>query len=94
MSTVIEVYGLRHCFGDLTAADHVEFQVNEDEVFGFLVPTLCPDIPPEILNPRDTWRDKEAYDRTKRELASQFLDNFRKYEGKVSPEILKGAPRL
>ncbi len=72
--------------------DGVPFR--EDEVFGFLVPTLCPDIPPEILNPRDTWRDKEAYDRTKRELASKFLENFRKYEGKVSPEILKGAPRL
>jgi len=38
MNTVIEVHGLTRCFGDLTAVDHVEFEVNEGEVFGFLGP--------------------------------------------------------
>lgn len=66
----------------------------EDETFGFLVPQSCPDLPQEILDPRKTWKDPEAYDRTKGELAARFLENFSKYEGIVDPRVRKGAPRL
>lgn len=48
----------------------------EDPVFGVQVPTSCPGVPAEVLQPRNTWEDKEAYDKTARELAQRFVENF------------------
>ncbi|MBS1563256.1 MAG: hypothetical protein JST39_02655, partial [Bacteroidetes bacterium] len=49
-------------------------------------------VPAEILNPRSTWADKDAYDTTARQLAQQFIANFQKYAAGVAPEILAAAP--
>lgn len=46
-------------------------------VFNIFVPEECPDVPKEILSPRDTWTDKDAYDRTAKDIASQFERIFR-----------------
>ena len=43
------------------ALDNVTYQPHS--VFGVLVPQSCPNVPAEILNPRDTWAEKEAYDK-------------------------------
>ncbi|MEO5682987.1 MAG: phosphoenolpyruvate carboxykinase (ATP) [Chitinophagaceae bacterium] len=61
-------------------------------VFGMLVPVSCPGVPAEILNPRNTWADKTAYDATAFKLASQFISNFKKYAAGAEPEILAAAP--
>ncbi|MGJ8641678.1 MAG: hypothetical protein ACSHYA_19975 [Opitutaceae bacterium] len=45
-------------------------------IFGISVPDTCPDVPTEILQPRQTWKDTEAYDRKARELATMFQKNF------------------
>ncbi len=63
-------------------------------VFGVLVPAACPGVPAEILDPRNTWADKDAYDRTASNLAEKFVANFRKYADFANEEILAGAPRV
>lgn len=62
-------------------------------VFGMLMPTSCPDVPAEILNPRNTWADKSAYDAKAKNLAEQFIHNFEKYANGVTAEILAAAPK-
>ena len=63
-------------------------------VFGMQIPTSCPGVPSEILNPRSTWSDKTAYDEAAKKLALQFIKNFEKYAGGVSAEILAAAPAV
>lgn len=66
----------------------------EDEVFGLAMPTDCPDVPNEILNPRNTWADKSAFDKKANELASSFVNNFKKFEENANGEIMKSAPKV
>jgi phosphoenolpyruvate carboxykinase (ATP) len=61
-------------------------------VFGMMIPLNCPGVPAEILNPRNTWPDKNAYDKTVNRLALQFIKNFEKYAAEVTEEILAAAP--
>ncbi len=70
----------------------VEFMT--DPVFGLQIPSEIPGVPSEVLIPRDTWADKEAYDKKAKELAQMFVDNFKKYEHQASDEILKAAPNV
>ena len=70
--------------------DAVEF-VNHD-VFGIAIPQSCPEVPNEILNPRNTWEDKELYDKKASELAHKFEENFAKFKEFANAEILAGAP--
>lgn len=59
------------------ALDDVEFVT--DPVFGLSVPTSCPGVPNEVLLPRNTWSDKDAYDAKATQLAGMFEENFRKF---------------
>lgn len=68
--------------------------MHSDPIFGFQVPKICPNVPAEILNPRNTWSDPEAYDVQAKKLAQAFVSNFSKYEDFASGEILEGAPKL
>jgi phosphoenolpyruvate carboxykinase (ATP) len=70
--------------------NHVEFE--EHPVFGVKIPKECPGVPSELLNPRNTWEDKAAYDTKAKYLASLFTKNFEKYADAVSEEILNAAP--
>ncbi len=63
-------------------------------IFGVAFPTSCPGVPSEILNPRETWADKEAYDKKAAELAQLFINNFEKYADKANAEILAAAPKV
>lgn len=62
-------------------------------VFGLAMPTTCPDVPTEVLNPRNTWADKEAYDKKANDLAEKFNTNFKKYADQANDEILEAAPK-
>lgn len=70
--------------------DNVEYTPHN--VFGVLVPQSCPGAPAEILNPRDTWADKEAYDKKANELAGLFIKNFEQFADKANDEIRSAAP--
>lgn len=63
-------------------------------IFNFQVPTEVEGVPSEILNPRNTWTDKAAYDAKATELAEKFNDNFKKYADQASAEILAAAPKV
>lgn len=63
-------------------------------VFGMMMPLTCPDVPSDILNPRNTWEDKNAYDIKAKELGAQFIKNFEKYAAGVNAEILNAAPKI
>ncbi len=63
-------------------------------IFKIKVPTSCPGVPKELLNPRDTWKDKAGYDAKARELAHAFSVNFEKYKDKASSSVLAGAPNV
>jgi phosphoenolpyruvate carboxykinase (ATP) len=74
--------------GDL---DKVNYETHP--VFGVAIPTSCPNVPSEILNPRNTWKDKAAYDAKANELALAFNKNFEKFAAKAEEEILHAAPK-
>ena len=60
-------------------------------VFRVLVPKACPHVPPDFLDPRGMWADKNVYDRAALDLSARFNQNFEKFSG-VSPEIAEAAP--
>ncbi|HEX9918328.1 MAG TPA: phosphoenolpyruvate carboxykinase [Pyrinomonadaceae bacterium] len=64
-----------------------------DPIFGVGVPVSCPDVPAEVLTPRNTWKDPAAYDRKALELAERFNRNFTKYADGVSAEVRAVAPK-
>ena len=64
-----------------------------DPIFGVGVPVSCPDVPNEVLQPRNTWEDKDAYDRQAKDLARRFNENFKKYEAGVSDAVRAVAPK-
>ena len=65
-----------------------------DPIFGMMMPLTCPGVPSEILNPKNTWVDKNSYDLHSRNLASLFISNFEKYANGSNEEILAAAPKL
>ena len=70
--------------------DNVEFE--PDPVFRVLVPSECPDVPNELLVPKNTWDDKKAYDKAAVELAKMFAANFEKFAEGSSKEIREAGP--
>jgi len=65
---------------------------HKDKVFGLNIPVSCPDVPPEILDPRNTWADKALYDQKANELANKFNRNFEQYADEAAPEIREASP--
>ncbi len=73
--------------GDLNKASY-----KKNSLFGLEYPTTCPNVPDEILCPRDTWADKAAYDAKAQDLATAFIKNFAEYADSASQEIMEAAP--
>ncbi|HMI79409.1 MAG TPA: phosphoenolpyruvate carboxykinase (ATP), partial [Ferruginibacter sp.] len=71
--------------------DKAEYEAHP--VFGMMMPKSCDGVPSDILNPRNTWADKEAYDVKAKDLAEQFIKNFEKYASGANAEILAAAPK-
>jgi len=63
-----------------------------DPNFGLAIPSSCPNVPAEVLNPRNTWTDKAAYDRQAEALAKMFMDNFKAFASDVSAEVNLAGP--
>ena len=66
----------------------------KDPVFGLNIPLSCPGVPPEVLNPRNTWQDKETYDKEAKKLANMFQDNFRQFSTEVSEKVKQSGPNI
>lgn len=63
-----------------------------DDLFNLDIPTECPDVPSEILDPKNTWIDKDSYDLNAKKLAQMFVENFTKFED-VPEDIVQAGPR-
>ncbi len=63
-------------------------------VFNLAMPTTITGVPTEILNPRNTWKDKNAYDAKANNLAASFVKNFAQYASNASKEIMDAAPKV
>ncbi|MEO8962269.1 MAG: phosphoenolpyruvate carboxykinase (ATP), partial [Ginsengibacter sp.] len=62
------------------------------DVFKMKIPKECPGVPSDILNPRNTWKDKSQYDEAARKLAMKFIENFKKFENQAGEDIIAAAP--
>ncbi|QCX32523.1 phosphoenolpyruvate carboxykinase (ATP) [Caloramator sp. E03] len=62
--------------------EKAEFEVHP--VFNLLIPKTCKDVPSEILNPINTWRDKQKYNETARLLLEKFENNYKKYDNNIN----------
>lgn len=71
---------------------NVEFA--KTPVFELAIPKACPGVPSEILNPKETWADKAAFDDTVNNLATKFVTNFEKYQAETSEAIRSAAPKV
>lgn len=87
---------LKHTRAMINAAlngelDNVHFETHD--IFGLHMPTSCTSVPSELLNPRNTWQNKDAYDAKVKELAEAFKTNFEQFSENASQEILNAAPK-
>jgi len=71
--------------------DNVDYQTHE--IFGLAMPTNCPDVPSDVLNPVNTWADKDDYYKKANHLANEFIINFEKFKDNASEELLSAAPK-
>ena len=75
--------------GELLNVDYVT-----DPVFGFSVPKTCEGVPSNILDPSASWPSKEVYLQKYKQLASRFIENFKKFESGCPPEVIKAGPKV
>jgi len=71
----------------------VNIPTEEDPIFGVHIPTSCPNVPSEVLKPRNTWQDKSSYDEHAQKLAEMFKKNFEQFEEQVSQEVKEAGPK-
>jgi phosphoenolpyruvate carboxykinase (ATP) len=68
-------------------------KTHADTVFGLNMPVSVPGVPDEILDPRETWPDKDAYDEHARKLAGLFKENFERFEDAVAEGVRRAGPQ-
>lgn len=87
---------LKYTRAMVTAALNGELEkvrFKHDDIFNLDIPTSCPGVPSGILDPRNTWSDKNKYDLSANRLAELFVKNFQKF-GVISNEIRNAGPKL
>ena len=62
-----------------------------DDLFNLDIPTEVPDVPSDILDPKNTWADKGSYDLSAKKLSQMFVENFKKFQN-IAPEIMNAGP--
>lgn len=72
--------------------DNVEYE--EDPIFGLRIPKTVPNVPSDILFPRNAWADPNAFDIQANKLAKMFVDNFKKFSSEMSEEIRAAGPKV
>ncbi len=70
-----------------------DVKYRKDKLFGFEVPTACPDVPPEVLDPANTWANKDEYWKKYDALAARFIENFKLYASGCPEEVCKAGPK-
>ncbi len=70
-----------------------QIEYRKDPLFGFEVPTSCEGVPPEILDPANTWGSRDEYFRKYDALAARFIENFKLLSAGCPPDVVKAGPR-
>ena len=70
----------------------VDVEYKHHPVFNIDFPVECPGVPSEILNPREMWADRDAYDETAAKLAGMFVENFSKKYPDMPDYIIEAGP--
>ena len=92
-----ERMSLKHTRAMITSAllgELKDVDYTTHEVFGLEMPNTCPNVPSEILSPKNTWEDKAAYDEKANNLAEQFVKNFEQFASNANEEIMDAAPKV
>jgi phosphoenolpyruvate carboxykinase (ATP) len=66
----------------------------EHAVFNLQIPVTCPNVPDQLLDPKNTWASGAAYDEKAYELALGFVKNFEHYTNFVTPDIINAGPNV
>jgi phosphoenolpyruvate carboxykinase (ATP) len=77
--------------GDLGSYKYEDYHIHS--VFGVAQPRSCPGVPSELLSPKTTWNNDEAYYETAFKLSNAFRENFKQFEEVASEEIRRGGPQ-
>ena len=77
--------------GDLGKYNYDDYHIHS--VFGVAQPRQCPGVPTEVLSPRTTWNDDDAYYKMAFKLSNAFRENFQQFEAYASEEIRRGGPQ-
>jgi phosphoenolpyruvate carboxykinase (ATP) len=64
-----------------------------DKLFGFEVPTSCPDVPADVLDPSASWGNKEEYWKKYDALAARYIENFKLFEAGCAPDVVAAGPQ-
>jgi len=72
--------------------DKVKYR--RDPVFGYEVPTSCPEVPDEVLDPASSWKDRSEHEAKYKQLAQKFIDNFAKYADQTPKEVTEAGPKV
>merc|ERR1712086_1134245 len=83
----------RACIGGILDGSIASSEMIEDTNFGFHVPKTLGDISPAVLNPRESWSDKAAYDAAATKLSGMFKANFVKYVGDGMTDYTTHGPK-
>lgn len=70
-----------------------DVKCRHNELFNLDIPTKCTNVPSEILDPKNTWIDKDSYDLSAKKLAQMFVDNFDKFKD-IPKEIRNAGPKI
>jgi phosphoenolpyruvate carboxykinase (ATP) len=70
--------------------DNVNY--HQHPIFNMMIPVSCPNVPDDVLNPKNTWANAENYECSANKLASAFVKNFEKYAAYSTVEIINAGP--
>jgi phosphoenolpyruvate carboxykinase (ATP) len=90
----ISIHYTRAMLNAALSGELLDVEYTTDPVFGFQMPKSCPGVPDDVLNPALAWPTRETYMERYRELASRFIDNFKKFAQDCTPGVQSAGPRL
>jgi phosphoenolpyruvate carboxykinase (ATP) len=87
---------IRHTRNLLNAAldgklDKVKYR--KDKLFGFEVPLTCPDVPEDVLEPSNSWGNRDEYWKKYDALSARFIENFKLFQNSCSEEVKQAGPK-
>lgn len=71
-----------------------KISLHQDEHFGLWIPDSCPEVPADILNPQNTWKDQSSYHQQANNLVKRFVANFAQFADNVTSDVVSAGPKI